>query len=344
MWVLLMSMDELVWLKEDELFTDIYEYDTAVIDRISSLLQSHEHIRLMERAQTEGSVLSLLDEVIPARRRTSKRLKSLMNPFYAREEYDSKEEYLQYLKQAYGFMMNPLEEPPGRILGLFFPHYSRHWSPSRDSAEQLLSKFFIEVNLIRELSKGQWRTIASSTNPEAALARTLYGARFRPEFSEFLRKIPWILSRDVYSSPALDLMYWTAPGQKLPRKPFGIDDGFLENLASVSRENKALVLITTGEDSLGNPERTNLAEKQQITELIEKEGTATLDTFVGLSKIERDFVIHQHIVVWNNPGYARYRNASLFKRIRYLRPHRYLCVFREQAVPLEIAAFESRFR
>ncbi|UCE74857.1 MAG: hypothetical protein JSV56_03930 [Methanomassiliicoccales archaeon] len=336
-------MDELWWGKEDELFTDIYDYDTAILEKVQHLMDSPECLSLAERAITQGNALPLLDEVLADKKENPvKKLKLMLNPFYSRAEYKTKDDYLQYLKSAYGFMMSPLEEPPGRIMGMFFPKYKRSWSPSHNSAVELLTKFFVEVNLIEELSSREWRMVVHASNPEATLAKMLYGASFKPDFDEFLRKIPWILSWDVYSSPGLDLMYWTAPGQKLPKKPFGIGHGFLTNLATISKEKRAYVLLNTGNNQ-EEAGRMRLDDKNQILKQIEAEGTANLDTFVGLSKIERDFVIHQHIVIWKNPGYERYQRASLFNRIRFARPHPFLCVLREQALPLEIAFIERKF-
>jgi hypothetical protein len=338
-------MDDLSSEHHEKLFTDIYSYDKGIYKKVQLIIESSECQKLEKKAVELGFALSVLDDVIPDKKMPAvKRIKSFMNPFYTQSEYSTREEYLQYLKYAYGFMMSPLEEPPGRLLGFFFPKYRNSWSPSNDSAVELLKKFYVEVNLIRELSESEWTDIASSKNPEAKLAKTLYGAEFKPDFLKFIKKIPWILARDVYSSPGLDLMYWTAPGQKMPQKPFGIGDSFLTNLAKVSSESKAYVLLSATQDSTDAEERVRLKNENQILQLIEKEGTAHLDTFVGISKIERDFVIHQHIAIWNNPGYERYKKASIMKRIAYMKPPRYLCVFREQALPLEIAFIERSFR
>jgi hypothetical protein len=138
-------------------------------------------------------------------------------------------------------------------------------------------------------------------------------------------------------------MYWMAPGQKLPKKPFGIGDRFLGNLAKVSRENKAYILLAVDDAAEGN-KRIQLKHRDQIRERKREHGTAHIDTFVGISKIERDFVIHQHIAVWINPGYEKYNTSSIGKRIMYMKPPRYLCVFREQALPLEIAFIDRKVR
>jgi len=338
-------MDELSWSTDEGLFSDIYTYDKEAFRKVQLIIESQDCIRLEERARKMGTALPLLDELIPDKKiSTGERIRSLISPFYSKKEFSTKEHYLRYLKYAYGFMMTPMEEPPGRILGFFFPSYKRNWSPSGNGAVELLRKFYVEVNLILGLSEVEWRDIASSQNPEARLAKKLYGAEFTGEFAQFLKKIPWILSKDVYSSPGLDLMYWEAPGQKLPKKPFGVDDFFLANLARVSREDKAYVLLTVGNDSRDDSKRIRLKHEDQILKGIERDGTAHVDTFVGISKIERDFVIHQHIALWSNPGYEKYVKASFGKRIMYMKPHRYLCAFREQALPLEIAFVDAQVR
>ena len=85
-----------------------------------------------------------------------------------------------------------------------------------------------------------------------------------------------------------------------------------------------------------------LKDKSQITDQIEAEGSATLDSFIGMSKIERDFVIHQRIIIWQNPGFERYQKSSFGKRLVYAKPHRFLCVIREEALPLEIQFLERK--
>ncbi len=330
-------MDERSLRIEDEPFSDIYVYDKGVKERIQGLIDGEECVQLVEKAKDLGSTLPLLDEMVPDKKaRPIKEMLPVLKPFYDRAEYRTKEDYLQYLKQAYGFMLCPLEVPPGRILSVFYPGYKRGWKPSQESAVELLKKFYVEVALINELTPAQWKDVASATNPEAVLAKMLYGTKFKGDFEDFLGKIPWILSRDVYSSPGLDMVYRMKPGQEMPKKPFGVGEGFLKNLVKSSRDNRAYILLADGENTL------RLGDKGQITDRIEGEGSARIDTFVGLSKIERDFVVHQRIIIWQNPGFEKYRKASLFDRIRYVKPSRYLCVIREQALPLDIPFLERK--
>ncbi|MEE9151557.1 MAG: hypothetical protein V3U20_06975 [Thermoplasmata archaeon] len=324
-------MEDRLWRIEDDIFSDIYLYDSRVRDKIESLIASEECVQLVEKAEAQGNVLPLLDEVIRDKKsHPIPKFMSLLNPFYSWKEYRTKEDYLQYLKQAYGFMLSPLEIPPGRIVSIFFPHYGRTWSPSPESALELLKKFYVEVNLINDLTPLQWKKVASATNPEMMMAKMLYGTRFKPEFENLLKRIPWILSSDVYGSPGLDLIYRRAPGHEMPKKPFGVGESYLSNLVKASLTNQAYTLLPIGD------EKVRLTDKIQITSQIEAEGTAQIDSFVGLSKIEHDFVIHRHIIIWQNPGYERYQKASFFDRLRFAKPSRFLCVIREKALPLEI--------
>lgn len=322
----------------EDAFTDIYIYDKDAKERVQSLIESKECIDLVNKAKAMGSTLLLLDELIPDKKvRPFTRFRSAIKPFDDRSEYRTKEDYLQYLKYAYGFMMSPMEIPPGRILSLFFPGYRRSWSPSQDSAIELLKRFYAEVRLISELSPSQWEEVVKSTNPEGTISKLLYGTEFKPDFEEFLRRIPWIMSWDAYGTPGLDLMYRRAPGHEMPKKPFGVGDSFFNNLVRSSLSNQIHTVLVLEE------ERIKLTAKSQITDQIKAEGSATIDSFIGLSKIERDFVIHQRIIIWQNPGFKKYQRSSLFHRLRYAKPSRFLCLIREDALPLEIPFLERKF-
>ncbi len=300
-------------------------------EKIEKLINGDECVHLVEKAEELGSVLPLLDEVIPDRKsRPIPRLLSFLYPFDSRKEYRTKEDYLQYLKQAYGFMMSPLEIPPRRIVSIFFPRLNRSWSPSPDSAVDLLKKFYVEVKLINELTPLQWKDITSSKNPEAMITKMLYGVRFKPEFENLLRRIPWVLSSDVYGAPGLDIIYRRAPGHEMPKKPFGVGESYLKNLVKSSLANQTYSLITIGEENI------KLTDKTQITSQIESDGKAHIDSFIGMSKIERDFVIHRHIIIWKNPGFERYEKASFLHRLRFAKPSPFLCAIKEEALPLEI--------
>jgi hypothetical protein len=322
--------------KQTELFGDIYEYDKEVENRIQELVDSDECVKLLKKAQSTKSTLFLLDDVVsPRKTRFLPRLLSKVRPFYRREEYQTKEEYLQYLKYAYGFLLTPMEVPPSRTVGLFFPNHKKTWSPSEDSAQELLKKFYVEVALISELTSEQWNEVAGAHDPEAAINKMIFKTRFTSDFMEFLKKIPWIISDDVYGAPGLDIVYRRAPGHLISKKPFGVGEDFIKKLVKSSSNNQIHTVMEEGE------EKIRLKHKKQIIKKIESEGTAHLDSFMGISKIERDFVIHQHIAIWNNPGFKKYENATIFQRILYAKPPRFLCAIREEALPLEIP-FVSR--
>lgn len=322
--------------KQTEIFGDIYEYDKEMENKIKELVESDECVKLVKKAQSAKSTLSLLDDVVlPRRKRFFPNLISKVRPFYRREEYRTKEDYLQYLKYAYGFLLTPMEVPPGRTVGLFFPSHKKTWSPSEDSAQELLKKFYVEVALISKLSPEQWNEVAGAHNPEAAINKMIFKTKFTSDFMEFLRKIPWIISDDVYGAPGLDIIYRRAPGHTIPKKPFGVGEDFIKKLVESSSRNQTHTVMEEGE------EKIRLKHKKQIITKIESEGTAHLDSFMGISKIERDFVIHQHIAIWYNPGFKKYERTSMFQKILYAKPPRFLCAIREEALPLEIP-FVSR--
>lgn len=330
-------MDKQLRHIEEDLFTDIYLYDKGVKERIEGLINGEECEQLIEKARSLGIVTPILDEMVPDKKvRPIPKLISKLKPFYKREEFRTKEDYLQYLKQVYGFMLNSLEFAPGRAVSLFYPTYSRTWEPSHDSAEELLRKFYVEVKLISKLSPLEWKEVASATKPEAKLAKMLYGTQFKPEFQDLLKRIPWVISWDVYGAPGLDLIYRRAPGHKMPKKPFGVGESYINNLVTASLEKQSYtVYIEKGENK-------KLTDKNQITKQIEMEGAAHLDSFVGMSKIERDFMIHRHIIIWVNPGFEKYQNKRFLNRIIYAKPPRFLCAIREEALPLEIPFLERK--
>jgi hypothetical protein len=325
-------------LKPDEkLFSDIYIYDSEVVKRIETLIEGPECKQLIEKARKSGFALSLLDEVLPDRKIPAiPRVLSKLRPFYNRAEYQSKENYLQYLKQVYGFLQTPMEVPPGRFLNFFYPDLKKSWSPDHDIAQELLAKFYVEVKLISELSPNQWNEVREAENPEMVINKLIFKTEFKTDFKEFLRTIPWIKSHDAYGSPGLDLMYRQAPGSELPKKPFGVGKGYLKKLAQASLENRAHTLLWV------DGEKIKLTNEGQITSETANGGEVHLDSFLGLSKVERDFVIHKHIIIWENPGNKKYKDTPFFKRLLYLKPHDYLCIIREEALPLEIAFLKHK--
>jgi hypothetical protein len=330
-------MDSRLIKPDDPLFGDIYIYDKQVEKKIQALISGSEYKHLIATARKDGSSISVMDEILPDRKIPAiPRLISKIKPFYKGDEYKTKEDYLQYLKQVYGFLQTPFEIPPSWVLSTFYPNLKKKWSSDYKSAEELLTKFYIEVKLISDLSDRQWKQVVSAENPEMMINKLIFKADFKSDFAEFLKKIPWIMSHDVYGAPGLDLMYRTAPGNKLPNKPFGVGEGFLENLVWGSIRGRAHTLLWVGD------EKIKLKNKTQIMKIIYEIGEAHLDSFVGLSKVERDFVVHKHIVVWRNPGSKRYDRSPLFKRLIFLKPPRYLCIIREEALPLDIPFLKKR--
>jgi hypothetical protein len=322
---------------KEDLFGDIYVYDKEVETKIESLISSSECKWLLKKAKQKGDAISLLDEVLPDSGITPiPKIISKLRPFYNRAEYQTKEDYLQYLKQVYGFLQTPMEVPPGPILSTFYPNLKRTWSPSKDIAQELLVRFYVEVKLISELTPRQWKKVVDSQNPEMKINELIFKTRFKPEFRDFLRKIPWVMSLDAYGAPGLDLIWRYAPGSELPKKPFGVGNGYLTKLVRSSRENRAHIVVWVDD------EKKKLTHSNQIRAQIKSEGAAKLDSFLGISKVERDFVIHKHIIIWGNPGLRRYKKASLYKRVIYLKPHPYLCIIREEALPLEIPFIAHR--
>jgi hypothetical protein len=316
---------------DEERFSDIYLIDPEIEGRIKEIIESPECQDILNRARESGSTLSLLSEIVPDKKvHPFKRMREKVRPFYEGREYQSKEDYLQYLKQVYGFLQTPMEVPPGRLISLFYPGMKKNWEPSDDVACELLSRFYVEATLISDLSEEQWDEIAISENPEFSLNKILFKTEFKEDFEEFLRTIPWIVSYDAYGSPGLDIIWRSAPGAELPKKPFAVGDRFVKKLVQRSQRKRAYTILWD------DGERIPIKGKKQILAKIEEEGEAKLDTFVGLSKIEQDFVVHQHIVIWKNPGTVRYEEASRLLKLIYLRPSKYLCVIREEALPLEI--------
>jgi hypothetical protein len=316
---------------EEEKYSEMYLLDPKIEKKIEGLISSEECQDLISKAKENDSVFPLMDEIIADKKvHPIKKIRSKLKPFYTGSEYQSKEDYLQYLKQAYGFLQIPMEAPPGGFISFFYPSMKKNWQPSKDIAEELLVRFYIEVTLINELTNSQWERIERAQNPEMELNKIIFKTKFKPDFKEFLKTIPWIVSWDAYGSPGLDLIWRSAPGSELPKKPFGVGDKYLNKLVLASQKDRTYVLIRE------NNVKIKLSDKDQILTQIIDEGQVRLDSFVGLSKIERDFVVHQHIVIWENPGLDKYKRAPLYKRLLYLRPPRYLCIIKEEALPLEI--------
>ena len=317
----------LAQIKKIDIFGDMYLYDKDVKSRIARILESEECKELLKKAESE-SALSLLGEVVPEGKSSWRhRVFSAIYPFYRSNEYKNKEAYLQYLKKVYGFLMTPFEEAPPEIMKLLYPERSKDWEPSHELAVELLKKFYLEAELIKEISDADWERIRNSNDPESAITHLIFKPRFRPEFEEFLNKIPWFISRDLYASPALDSVAWEGPGTKLPKKPVACNEEFFEILVKESLSGHAYREIVS-EDG-----KELLSDKKQIIEEIENKGAVIIDSYIGLTKIEKDFVVHQRIIIWEQPVDE---NAKPMRKLRMRKSSPYLYVIREEAVPLEI--------
>lgn len=314
-----------------EKFSEMYIFDPEIKKKIQNLIGGSECQNLVEKAKEKGSVFPIMDDILADKKvHPIKKMRKKLKPYYTGAEYQTKEDYLQYLKQAYGFLQVPMEAPPGRFISFFYPSMKKNWEPSEDIAQELLVRFYIEVTLISELSSTQWKKVAQAQHPEMMLNKILFKTKFKPEFEEFLRSIPWIISWDAYGSPGLDLIWRSAPGSELPKKPFGVGEKYLNKLVHSSLIDKIYVLVSD------NDNKVKLKDKNQILSQIEDGGKAILDSFVGLSKIEGDFVVHQNIIIWENPGGKKYKEAPIYKKLLYLKPPSFLCIIREEALPLEI--------
>ncbi len=324
-----------------DIFTDMYIVNPKIENRIEAILNSPDLQKLVKKAETEDNVSSILDEILPDNALQEdislfKRFTTALRPFYEQDEYNSKRSYLRYLRNVYGFMIHPFEEPPNTVLNIFYPGLKTSWEPSPEHSIELLKRFYLETELIRSLTDKQWQRVYRSNNPESELVRVLYGIRFNPKFNAFLKDIPWMLAEDYYGAPALDTVYWRAPGPELAKKPMGIDLELLDKLVEESEKGQAyrMVVIETGRD--GEVKSKKLSRRAQILEQIEREGIVRIDSYAGISKRENDFVIFQRMMIWPNPGYERYDKATKFERLKMAKPLPYLGTIRERAIPLEI--------
>jgi hypothetical protein len=287
----------------------------------------------MAKAGEAGRSLELLDDVEPqdpVALSMFQRIKRSLRLFKLDPEYGTKEHYMIYLKSVYRFMMIPLEDKPGLLSRIFYPSSSSEWKPSPEDSRELLKKFYLEAQLIKKLSKKDWKLVKDSKDPEVVLNKLLYGIDFKPEFDGFLKKIPWIISRDRYGAPALDLFYWRAPGTEMPQKPVAVDEEFLEKLVEGVKEHQAYARIEIDDEFV------ELKSKKQIMERLKEDERVLIDSYVGVSKIERDFVLHKRLILWSNPGYERYEKESKMGKLAGSKPLPYLALLQEKAQQLEI--------
>ena len=345
-----------------DIFTDMYVVDDKVEDRIEAILDSPDLQKLVKKAEVEDNVSAMLDDILPddeLKENLSflQRFTTALKQFYDDDEYNSKISYLRYLRSVYGFMIHPFEEPPNHVLNLFYPSLTNSWEPSPEHSIELLKRFYLETKLIQSLTDKQWHRIYSSGNPEAALAQKLYGIKFNDKFSEFLQELPWMMAEDYYGAPALDTVYWRAPGPELPKKPIAIEQDFLDKLVEDSRNKRSYRLVVDENGYSGDGDKRSippevsgrddvtavkLKSRKQILKMIDEYGIARVDSYLGLSKRENDFVVFQRIMIWPNPGFERYQNASKLERLGMARPSPYLGTIQERAIPLEIPFLKPR--
>lgn len=324
---------ELELIDESGIFKDMYLKDPTVQDRIQETLDSEELKALMAKAKKGGKSLDLLDDVVkeePVPLSLFQRLKKSLRLFKTEPEYNSKDAYLIYLKSAYRFMMIPLEERPSLLYRIFYAENSSKWKPSDEDARELLEKFYLETRLIKDLPDKDWKKIRRSKDPEIVLNKVLYGIDFKPEFQQFLQRIPWIISRDKYGAPALDLIFWRAPGTDVPQKPVAVDDEFIDSLVEGVHDNQAYAKIEVDDEFV------DLKSRKQIMAQLKKDERVLIDSYVGVSKIERDFILHKRLILWRNPGFERYEKESKAGKMRSAKPMPYLVLLQERAQQLEI--------
>jgi len=302
----------------------------AVTDPVE--LNNRKLRAILRKSQTRVNYLDLLHDVVPRGQepRFYQRFRISFKVFRDDPEYDSKEEYLNYLKRAYRFMMIPLEEQPSLIYRIFYRESGLGWVPSHDDAKELLEKFYLEKELIDQLPDRDWEKVKNAKEPEVTLNRLLYGIDFKPDFESFLKNIPWIVSRDRYGAPALDLVFWNPPGTEIPQKPVAVDDGFIDELIEGVKKHQSYARIEV------NDKFVELKSRKQIEQRLEVDERVLIDSYVGVSKIERDFVLHKRLILWSNPGYERWVKESKMGKMKRTKPKPYLVMLQEKATQLEI--------
>lgn len=325
--------DKFELIDTEGVFSDMYLRDDSIRFRMQEILDSAELKTLKEKARKHGRSIDFLDSVVsenPAPMPFFQRLMRSVRVFRIDPEYSSKGAYLAYLKSVYRFMLVPLEERPGLLYRIFYAESAKAWKPSTEEALDLLEKFFLETKLIKRLSDKDWEKVKNAKDPEVVLNRLLYGIEFKPEFNKLLRSIPWIISHDRYGAPALDLMSWMPPGTEMPQKPIAVDDEFIDELVEGVEKHEAYAKIEIGDKFV------DLKDRKQIMDQLKEEERVLVDSYVGVSKIERDFVLHKRLILWRNPGYERWEKESKMGKLKKSRPEPYLVLLQERAQHLEI--------
>ena len=154
---------------------DLYRPSAHVETKINEMLESRYWNDLVRIARDRGEARSCLERVVAdGRPGLKQRLKTSINPFYDRSEFLSKQRYLYHLKQCYEFLLAAIEDPPGMTQHLLDPKSAREWQPDIEVSLQILEEFFVETQLIQDLSDPEWDLIRLSRRPEYTLSRMIY--------------------------------------------------------------------------------------------------------------------------------------------------------------------------
>ena len=79
-----------------------------------------------------------------------------------------------------------------------------------------------------------------------------------------------------------------------------------------------------------------LKSRKQIEKMLKVDERVLIDSYVGVSKIERDFVLHKRLILWSNPGYERWEKESRVGKVTKSKPKPFLVMLQEKATQLEI--------
>ncbi len=324
----------------------LYAIDPKVQARMDLLLESDDCKALVDRAQAAGSAIEVLDGIdIGGALPPIQKLLDAIKPFDDRREYRSKEDYLRYLKLVYGFLMTPMEEGPPRMMRLFYPSLASSWRPDNDASVELLRRFYVETQMVKDLPEETWAKVRKAVVPEAFLAKNMYGVDFESRFKLFLTGLSWYMAPDTYSGPQASIDPWQLPGREPSNKPIKARPSFLKQLVADSLKGKSFTLVRkpidnfTPEGEVIQPQDNGTEEKAedfalefegeklstiaQLRETLDSGKLVRLDTYIGLSKIEGDYVLCHSMSIWRN---------EKSKDRRY--PYSYK--IEEHAIPLEL--------
>lgn len=299
----------------EEKSISIYEYTSELDAKCKFYLEKSEYKTLIEKANASNCITPLLSEVFPASLTLKSKIINLVrHPFYQKEEFRTKMDYLSYLKNIYEFLISTFDDNnPG----------------NKKIAENLLTEFYLEVKLIESITDELWEKISKSKNPELEISRLIYGIKFEPKFKEFLEKIPWRIAKDVYKAPLFDGAHFHLAGTELPKKkPILANEKFLECLISEDSYKEII---------FGEKKAKTLKNKDQIIDEISKKGQAVINLYQGVSKYEGDFLIQQQLQIYPNPNHKDKLLSRLFERQKP-----YLFTITERIIPLEIKFLDNK--